>query len=186
LEYVLQQVEILGLRIGVVEFDVTLARGLNYYTGAIFEVNVHDVKMGSICGGGRYDDLTGLFGMKGLSGVGVSFGADRIYDVLTELNLFPEDTDQAITLLFTNFGVKEEQYCMKIVHSLRQKGLDCELYPVQAKLQKQMKYANDRKAKFVAMIGDEELKAGTILLKNMDSGEQNHVFENELFDMMLS
>ena len=186
LDYVLQQVEILGLRKGVVEFDVTLARGLNYYTGAIFEVNVHDVKMGSICGGGRYDDLTGLFGMKGLSGVGVSFGADRIYDVLTELNLFPEDTDQSISLLFTNFGVQEEHYCMKIVHSLRQKGLDCELYPSQAKLQKQMKYANDRKARFVAMIGEEELKMGMILLKNMQSGEQKHVTEQELFDIMLS
>jgi histidyl-tRNA synthetase len=185
LDYVLQQVEILGLRKGIVEFDVTLARGLNYYTGAIFEVNVHDVKMGSICGGGRYDDLTGLFGMKGLSGVGVSFGADRIYDVLTELNLFPEDTDQSISLLFTNFGVQEEHYCMKIVHALRQKGLDCELYPSQAKLQKQMKYANDRKAKFVAMIGEEELKMGTILLKDMQSGEQKHVTEQELIHMMI-
>lgn len=185
LDYVLKQVEILGLRKGIVEFDVTLARGLNYYTGAIFEVNVHDVKMGSICGGGRYDDLTGLFGMKGLSGVGVSFGADRIYDVLTELNLFPEDTDQSISLLFTNFGVQEEHYCMKMVHALRQKGLDCELYPSQAKLQKQMKYANDRKAKFVAMIGEEELKMGTILLKNMESGEQRHVTEQELIDIMI-
>jgi histidyl-tRNA synthetase len=141
--------------------------------------------MGSICGGGRYDDLTGLFGMKGLSGVGVSFGADRIYDVLTELNLFPEDTDQSISLLFTNFGVQEEHYCMKIVHALRQKGLDCELYPSQAKLQKQMKYANDRKAKFVAMIGEEELKMGTILLKDMQSGEQKHVTEQELIHMMI-
>jgi histidyl-tRNA synthetase len=185
LDYVLQQLEILGLRKGIVEFDVTLARGLNYYTGAIFEVNVHDVKMGSICGGGRYDDLTGLFGMKGLSGVGVSFGADRIYDVLTELNLFPEDTDQSISLLFTNFGVQEEHYCMKVVHALRQKGLDCELYPSQAKLQKQMKYANDRKARFVAMIGEEELKMGTILLKDMQSGEQKHVTEQELIDIMI-
>jgi histidyl-tRNA synthetase len=186
LEYVLQHVNALGLRKGIVEFDVTLARGLNYYTGAIFEVNAHDVKMGSICGGGRYDDLTGLFGMKGLSGVGVSFGADRIYDVLTELNLFPEDTDQAISLLFTNFGVKEEQYCMQLVHLLRQKGLDCELYPSQAKLQKQLKYANDRNAKFVAMIGEEELKNDTILLKNMHSGEQKQVTEQELIDLMIS
>ncbi len=185
LEYVLQQVNSLGLRKGVVEFDVTLARGLNYYTGAIFEVNVHEVKMGSICGGGRYDDLTGLFGLKGLSGVGVSFGADRIYDVLTELNLFPEDTDQTISLLFTNFGVKEEQYCMKLVHLLRQKGLDCELYPSQAKLQKQLKYANDRNAKFVAMIGEEELNNNTILLKNMVSGEQKHLTEKELIDFMI-
>ena len=186
LEYVLQRVNTLGLRKGIVEFDVTLARGLNYYTGAIFEVNAHDVKMGSICGGGRYDDLTGLFGMKGLSGVGVSFGADRIYDVLTELNLFPEDADQAISLLFTNFGAKEEQYCMRLVHELRQKGLDCELYPSQAKLQKQLKYANDRNAKFVAMIGEEELKNDTILLKNMLSGEQKHVTEQELIDLMIS
>ncbi len=185
LDYVLQQVELLGLRTGSVAFDVTLARGLNYYTGAIFEVNVHDVKMGSICGGGRYDDLTGLFGMKGLSGVGVSFGADRIYDVLTELNLFPEDTDQSISLLFTNFGEKEERISMKIVHALRQKGLDCELYPSQAKLQKQLKYANDRNAKFVAMIGEEELKNKHILLKNMHSGEQKHVTEQELIDLMI-
>lgn len=172
LQFVFDQVNALGLIKAELEFDITLARGLNYYTGAIFEVKANGVKMGSICGGGRYDDLTGLFGMKGMSGVGISFGADRIYDVLTELELFPKETDQGLTLLFANFGKSEQSVCMKYVHKLRANGVDCEIYPSSSKMQKQMKYANDRNVSYVALVGENELNAGTILLKNMGSGEQ--------------
>lgn len=172
LEYVLAQVNELGVKRATIEFDVTLARGLNYYTGAIFEVKANGVKMGSICGGGRYDDLTGLFGMKGMSGVGISFGADRIYDVLTELELFPKETDLGLTLLFVNFGEKEQAHCMKLVHQCRKAGIDSEIYPSNAKMQKQMKYANDRGVQFVALIGEEEINKGIVNIKNMESGEQ--------------
>ncbi len=172
LEFVLDQVNKLGLRQAELEFDITLARGLNYYTGAIFEVKAHDVKMGSICGGGRYDDLTGLFGMKGMSGVGISFGADRIYDVLTELELFPKETDQGLTLLFVNFGSEEQMHCMKLVKQVRDAGIDCELYPTAAKMQKQMKYANDRGVSYVALVGANEIEKNSVQLKNMETGEQ--------------
>lgn len=155
-----------------IEFDITLARGLNYYTGAIFEVLAHDVKMGSICGGGRYDDLTGLFGLKDLSGVGISFGADRIYDILKELNLFPKYLTERLTVLFVNFGEKESEIALKLAVLLRDKSIDCEVYPSPAKMQKQLKYANDRGVKFVAIIGEEEMKLGKIILKIMESGEQ--------------
>ena len=170
LDFVFEQVEKLGLKNAKLEFDVTLARGLNYYTGAIFEVKANGIKMGSICGGGRYDDLTGLFGMKGMSGVGVSFGADRIYDVLTELELFPKETGLGLKLLFVNFGEKEQVHCMKLVQVAREAGIDCELYPTKAKMQKQMKYANDRGVQFVAIIGEEEINKGIVKLKNMESG----------------
>jgi len=172
LEFVLNSIQKIGLERGEVEFDVTLARGLNYYTGAIFEVKAHDVKMGSICGGGRYDDLTGLFGLKGLSGVGISFGADRIYDVLNELDLFPKEVNAGLTVLFVNFGEKEVEKCLELAHDLRKKGIDCEIYPSASKLQKQMKYANDRGVKFTVLLGENELKNEIIVLKNMDSGEQ--------------
>ncbi|MFN5032909.1 MAG: histidine--tRNA ligase [Flavobacteriia bacterium] len=172
LQFVFDQVNTLGLVKAELEFDITLARGLNYYTGAIFEVKANGVKMGSICGGGRYDDLTGLFGMKGMSGVGISFGADRIYDVLTELELFPKETDQGLTLLFANFGPSEQSVCMKYVHKLRANGIDCEIYPTSSKMQKQMKYANDRNVSYVALVGENEMNAGLILLKDMVSGEQ--------------
>lgn len=180
LQFVLDQTNQLGVERANVEFDVTLARGLNYYTGAIFEVKAHDVKMGSICGGGRYDDLTGLFGLNGLSGVGISFGADRIYDVLKELNLFPEDTNAGLTLLFANFGEKEAAYCMKLTKKLRQSGVDCEVYPSAAKMQKQFKYADNRKVKFVALIGENELTQGQLQIKNMETGEQQAMTEGEL------
>jgi histidyl-tRNA synthetase len=180
LEYVLAQVNELGVQRATIEFDVTLARGLNYYTGAIFEVKANGVKMGSICGGGRYDDLTGLFGMKGMSGVGISFGADRIYDVLTELELFPKETDLGLTLLFVNFGEKEQAHCMKLVHQCRKAGIDSEIYPSNAKMQKQMKYANDRGVQFVALIGEEEMNKGIVNVKNMETGEQNAVKTEEL------
>lgn len=184
LEFVFDSVNELGLKQAELEFDVTLARGLNYYTGAIFEVKANNVKMGSICGGGRYDDLTGLFGMKGMSGVGISFGADRIYDVLTELELFPKETDQGLSVLFVNFGLKEQKHCLKIVQQLRNKGIDCELYPSAAKMQKQMKYANDRNVRFVALIGENEINQGVIQLKNMESGEQISCTTSELIEKL--
>lgn len=180
LRFVLDQTEALGLEKATVQFDVTLARGLNYYTGAIFEVKVNDVKMGSICGGGRYDDLTGLFGMPDVSGVGISFGADRIYDVLTELNLFPTDTDKGLTLLFVNFGEKEALHCMKLVKEIRQNGIDCELYPTAAKMQKQMKYANDIRVQYVALVGETEMSEQLIQLKNMETGEQEEMSLEEV------
>lgn len=172
LEYVLVQANDLGMNVDRVEFDVTLARGLNYYTGAIFEVKASGVNIGSICGGGRYDDLTGVFGMTGVSGVGISFGADRIYDVLEELDLFPTSVDNRLDVLFVNFGKNEEEHCLRAVRMLRQAGISSEVYPTAAKMQKQMKYANARGVKHVAMLGAEEIEEGFIKLKNMDSGEQ--------------
>lgn len=184
LEFVLNKTNELGLERGIVEFDITLARGLNYYTGAIFEVKVHDVKMGSICGGGRYDDLTGLFGLSGLSGVGISFGADRIYDVLNELDAYPLDTDAGLTLLFANFGDKEASYCMKLTKLLRKQGIDCEVYPSTVKMQKQFKYADNIRAKYVAIVGEEELLNGIIQLKEMQTGNQKSLNENEFISFL--
>jgi histidyl-tRNA synthetase len=184
LEYVLNQVNILGVKRAKVEFDVTLARGLNYYTGAIFEVKANGVKMGSIVGGGRYDDLTGLFGMSGMSGVGISFGADRIYDVLNELALFPKETDLGLSLLFVNFGEMEQAHCMHLVKLCREAGIDSEVYPSKAKMQKQMKYANDRGVQFVAMVGDEEMAKSTVKLKNMDTGEQSEMSIDQLIQKL--
>lgn len=186
LEFVFSQIKSLGLQKAELEFDITLARGLNYYTGAIFEVKANGVKMGSICGGGRYDDLTGLFGMSGMSGVGISFGADRIYDVLTELELFPKETDQGLTLLFVNFGEKEQNYCMKLMHEVRANGIDCEIYPSSAKIQKQMKYANDRKVQYVALIGEQEMTEELVLLKNMESGDQVEMSIDEVIHKLIS
>ncbi|MDP4867062.1 MAG: histidine--tRNA ligase [Crocinitomicaceae bacterium] len=186
LEFVFDQINSLGLQKAELEFDITLARGLNYYTGAIFEVKANGVKMGSICGGGRYDDLTGLFGMSGMSGVGISFGADRIYDVLTELELFPKETDQGLTLLFVNFGEKEQNHCMKLMHEVRANGIDCELYPTSAKIQKQMKYANDRKVQYVALIGEQEMNEELVLLKNMESGDQVEMSIDEVIHKLIS
>jgi histidyl-tRNA synthetase len=180
LQFVFDHVERLGLQRAEIEFDITLARGLNYYTGAIFEVKANGVKMGSICGGGRYDDLTGLFGMPGMSGVGISFGADRIYDVITELDLFPKETDQGLTLLFVNFGEKEQAHCMKLVHEVRANDIDCELYPSTAKMQKQMKYANDRNVQYVALVGENEMNQELIQLKNMETGDQEEMSIDEL------
>ena len=172
LEYVFEKTEILGLRNAKLDFDVTLARGLNYYTGAIFEVKANGVNMGSICGGGRYDDLTALFGMKDLSGVGISFGADRIYDVLTELELFPEDINQTLEFLFINFGEKEADYALPILQKLRNAQVSAEMYPDNAKLKKQFKYADDRNAKHTVIIGESELKNKEITVKEMQSGDQ--------------
>jgi histidyl-tRNA synthetase len=169
------------LKKGKVEFDVCLARGLNYYTGAIFEVLVDNVNMGSIGGGGRYDDLTALFGLKDVSGVGISFGADRIYDVLNELKLFPEHSDDSLSFLFLNFGENEMLKCIELAGILRSQGLDCEIYPSAAKIQKQMKYANDRNTNTVLMIGTDELSANEITVKSMDTGEQVKMSVSDFF-----
>jgi histidyl-tRNA synthetase len=180
LETVLYSVDEIGLSKGILEFDVTLARGLNYYTGAIFEVKAHEVQMGSICGGGRYDDLTGLFGMKGLSGVGISFGADRIYDILTTLNLFPTDLEKGIEVMFVNFGNSESKAAYKLVYELRKNGISAELYPDSVKIQKQMKYANDTHVQYVALLGESELENKTVQVKNMSSGEQTQLSWSDL------
>ena len=174
-KFVIDTVNELGLIRGKVEFDVTLARGLNYYTGAIVEVKADNVNMGSICGGGRYDDLSATFGLSGMSGVGISFGADRIFDVLEELNLFPEVVSKGLTLMFVNFGEKESLSSLKLAKELRELNIDCEVYPSAVKLQKQLKYAHDRGCVWVAILGEEELKNGMITLKNMINGEQTKI-----------
>ncbi len=172
LRYVFETITAIGVQEAKIEFDVTLARGLNYYTGAIFEVKVDNVNMGSICGGGRYDDLTATFGLSGVSGVGISFGADRIYDVLEELNLFPKNVSLSLSVLFVNLGHKESLVSMQLAKELRSNGIDCEVYPSAVKLQKQLKYANDRGCAWVVIIGEEELQNQQLSLKNMESGEQ--------------
>lgn len=180
IEFVLDKIDTLPLASAKVELDITLARGLNYYTGAIFEVKAEGVQMGSICGGGRYDDLTGIFGLKGVSGVGISFGADRIYDVMNELNLFPDHAKQSTRVLFANFGPKEEQQCLQLVRQVRQAGINAEIYPESAKMKKQFKYADDKHIPYVAIIGEEELNSQTISLKHMQSGEQFKLTIHEL------
>ena len=172
LRYVFETIAAIGVQEAKIEFDVTLARGLNYYTGAIFEVKVDNVNMGSICGGGRYDDLTATFGLSGVSGVGISFGADRIYDVLEELNLFPKNVSLSLSVLFVNLGQKESLVSMQLAKELRSNNIDCEVYPSAVKLQKQLKYANDRGCAWVVIIGEEELQNQQLSLKNMESGEQ--------------
>jgi histidyl-tRNA synthetase len=167
-----------------VELDLTLARGLNYYTGTIFEVKALDVQIGSITGGGRYDDLTGIFGMPNVSGVGISFGADRIYDVLNELDLYPEHTEDSVQVFFVNFGTEEEKYCLPLVAKLRKQGINAELYPESAKMKKQMKYANDKNVPFVVMIGGNEMEKGVLSVKNMDSGEQRGMSLDELVNLI--
>lgn len=180
LEFVLNQLAVLGLQKAQLSFEVTLARGLNYYTGAIFEVSANNVKIGSICGGGRYDDLTALFGLKGISGVGISFGADRIYDVMNELDLFPDSALQSTKVLFINFGADEAVECMRLAKVLRDNDISAEVYPTAAKMKKQMKYANDRAIPFVVMIGSEELKNQELTLKNMASGDQQKLASSEI------
>ena len=166
------------------ELDLTLARGLSYYTGAIFEVKALDTPMGSISGGGRYDNLTGIFGMPGLSGVGISFGVDRIYDVLNALDLYPKDSLTTSQILFINFGEKETAYCMPIVAKVRQAGIRAELYPDSAKMKKQMAYANAKQIPFVALAGDNEIAEGKITLKNMATGDQQLVTPDQLIDII--
>ena len=167
-----------------VELDLTLARGLNYYTGAIFEVKAKDVQIGSICGGGRYDDLTGIFGMPGVSGVGVSFGADRIYDVMTQLELFPEDAVASTKVLFVNFGEKEEAFCLPVVRKLRQAGVNAEIFPEPAKIKKQMAWADRKNIAWVVMAGEQEMAEGKMNLKNMKTGDQQLVDAEELIKIL--
>lgn len=169
-----------------IELDLTLARGLNYYTGAIFEVKALDVQIGSITGGGRYDNLTGIFGMPGLSGVGISFGADRIYDVLNTLDLYPKDAVNATQLLFINFGDKETAYCMPAVSKARVAGIRTEMYPDSAKMKKQMSYANAKHIPFVALAGENEMNEGKFTLKNMETGQQKLVSTDELIAEVLA
>ncbi len=179
MEFILDHIEKLALR-AELELDLTLARGLNYYTGAIFEVKALDVQIGSITGGGRYDNLTGVFGMEGVSGVGISFGADRIYDVLNQLDLYPKDALQTTQLLFVNFGPAEETYLLPIVAQVRAAGIRTELYPESCKMKKQMSYADTKKIPFVAIVGETEMAEGKINLKNMLTGEQSLLTVDEL------
>ena len=165
-----------------VELDLTLARGLNYYTGAIFEVKAKDVQIGSICGGGRYDNLTGIFGMPDVSGVGISFGADRIYDVLTELQAFPEGLERAARVMFINFGPAEQAACVGIVARLRAEGISALIYPDAAKMKKQMDYANRKAVPYVAFVGESEMQTGTVTLKNMSDGTQQTLSIDALID----
>ena len=167
-----------------VELDLTLARGLTYYTGAIIEVKTTDTEIGSICGGGRYDDLTGIFGLKNVSGVGVSFGAERIYDVLEHLNLFPHESPEITRVLFVNFGKKEEAYCLPVLAKLRQTGINSEIYPESAKMKKQMIYANKKEIPFVVLAGESEMAEQKFTLKNMESGEQFLVSSEELIKIV--
>ena len=177
--FILDTLKTVGLH-NEIELDLTLARGLNYYTGAIFEVKALDTPMGSITGGGRYDNLTGIFGLPGLSGVGISFGADRIYDVLNALDLYPKEAVNSTQVLFINFGEKETAYCLPIVGKLRQAGIRAEIFPDKAKMKKQMSYANAKNIPFVVLAGENEMAAGQVTLKNMESGEQTLVTTEEL------
>jgi len=166
------------------ELDLTLARGLNYYTGCIFEVKALDVEIGSITGGGRYDNLTGIFGMPGISGVGISFGADRIFDVLNQLDLYPQSVVSATQLLFVNFGEAEAAYCLPVIAAARKAGIACEIYPDSVKMKKQMNYANQKQIPFVAIVGETEMQEGKLTLKNMTSGEQSLVTPEELIGII--
>lgn len=181
-EYILGHIEKLSLT-SEVETDLMLARGLNYYTGTIFEVKALDVEIGSITGGGRYDNLTGVFGMDGVSGVGISFGADRIYDVLNQLNLYPSDSLKTTQVMFVNFGEKEVSYLLPIISQIRMAGIRTEIYPESAKMKKQMGYADAKKIPFVALAGETEIKENKINLKNMSSGEQQLVTAEELIEL---
>ena len=168
----------------VLELDLTLARGLNYYTGCIFEVKALDVEIGSITGGGRYDNLTGIFGLPGLSGVGISFGADRIYDVLNQLELYPPTTAASVDLLFINFGEKEAAHCLKWARATREAGISTEVFPDATKMKKQMNYANARQIPFVALVGESEMEQNLIALKNMTTGEQQQVSLEQLIQLI--
>ena len=183
--FILEKIEAAGLK-NELQLDLTLARGLNYYTGAIFEVKAKDVAIGSITGGGRYDNLTGIFGMPGLSGVGISFGADRIYDVLNTLDLYPQNAIQATQVLFINFGEAEADYCLPIAAQIRAAGISVELYPDCAKMKKQMAYANAKGIPFVVLAGESEINLGKVTLKNMLTGDQQLVSTEELIAIITS
>ena len=184
IRYVFNHIDRKSLRGAKLEFDLTLARGLDYYTGAIFEVITNETAMGSICGGGRYDDLTGVFGLKNVSGIGISFGADRLYDILLTLDRFPDFKTDGTQLLFVNFGITEGDFCEGLVTLCRRSGINTELYPTDVKMQKQMKYANAKKIQWVAMVGENEMKSSLIRLKNMESGEQQDVLIDDLIKLV--
>ncbi len=179
MEIVFDELENVGCTLNI-ELDLCLARGLNYYTGAIFEVKALDAQIGSITGGGRYDNLTGIFGLPGVSGVGISFGADRIYDVLNELNLFPKELQSSTQVLFATFGQDELYYALRWAKELRAKGIAVEVYPEPTKMKKQMGYADDKKIPYVAIVGGNEMETNTVMLKNMATGEQKQVTLDEL------
>lgn len=181
-EEINRYVKSVGLKSAETELDITLARGLNYYTGAIFEVKTKDVDMGSICGGGRYDDLTGIFGLEGLSGVGISFGADRIYDVMDELKLFPEEITATTKVMFVNFGPNEALHCLPMLAKLREEGISSELYPDPVKMKKQMSYADSKNIPYVVIVGSTEVEAGKISVKEMKSGAQDTVTLEDLIN----
>lgn len=182
---ILEYIRLTGLQTAKLEVDITLARGLNYYTGAIFEVKVNNVQMGSICGGGRYDDLTGIFGVPNLSGVGISFGADRIYEVLEELKLFPASAQQSTQIMLVNFGEAEAKYCLSVVKQMRKAGIKAELYPDSVKMKKQLDYANAKQISYVVLIGSEEMQSGKFTLKNMQTGEQSKKELSEIIELLV-
>ena len=183
LQFILDTIKSVGIK-STLDIDLTLARGLNYYTGAILEVKALDVAIGSITGGGRYDNLTGVFGMDGMSGVGISFGADRIYDVMNQLDLYPQDAISTTKVMFVNFGEKEAMRSLQIIGELRKAGISAELFPSNDKMKKQMGYANNKAIPFVAIIGEQELTDGTVALKNMTTGEQKIVTAEELKELL--
>ena len=183
LQFILDTIKGIGLK-STLDIDLTLARGLNYYTGAILEVKALDVAIGSITGGGRYDNLTGVFGMDGMSGVGISFGADRIYDVMNQLDLYPQDAISTTKVMFVNFGDKEAARSLQIIGELRKAGISAELFPSNDKIKKQMGYANNKAIPFVAIIGEQEMTDGTVALKNMTTGEQKTVNAEELKELL--
>ena len=183
LQFILDTIKSVGIK-STLDIDLTLARGLNYYTGAILEVKALDVAIGSITGGGRYDNLTGVFGMDGMSGVGISFGADRIYDVMNQLDLYPQDAISTTKVMFVNFGDKEAMRSLQIIGELRKAGISAELFPSNDKMKKQMGYANNKAIPFVAIIGEQELTDGTVALKNMTTGEQKIVTAEELKEIL--
>ncbi len=182
-EFILDNIDLVGIRCQL-DLDLTLARGLNYYTGAIFEVKALDVQIGSITGGGRYDNLTGVFGMPGVSGVGISFGADRIFDVLNQLELYPEDSLLTTQIIFVNFGKEEQKHCIQLVSKLRKEGIRSEIYPETAKMKKQMGYADSKKIPFVALVGANEMAENKINLKDMITGDQKLVTIEEVIEML--
>jgi histidyl-tRNA synthetase len=175
LKYIMKNIENLNLKSSELKFDITLARGLDYYTGSILEIKSQDVNIGSIAGGGRYDDLTSVFGLDNVSGVGISFGIDRIYLVMEDLGLFPKDIDLSTQVMFVNFGEKESLYCLSLLKELRNNNISAELYPSSVKIKKQMTYADNKGVQFVIMIGEDEMKSNTLSVKDMNSGEQNNL-----------
>jgi len=184
MKYIFDKIEKLNLKNSTLKFDVSLARGLNYYTGSIFEVKSNDVEIGSIAGGGRYDDLTSIFGLDNVSGVGISFGIDRIFLVMDELNLFPEDIDISSRVLFVNFGEVESEFCLSLLKKLRDNNINSELYPSAEKIKKQMNYANNKGVKYVVMVGEDEMKSGKLSIKNMQTGDQEKMYISELIKIL--